>query len=82
MLDNYPDAEIENELAVELMMEVFSKRNDLPGYYAWLDKRGIAVSEQQKDSTFWQPVQLARDNGDCDLQVEKATYYLDNISTH
>ena len=80
VLDNYPDAEIENELAVELMMEVYAKRNDLPGYYGWLDERGIAVSEQQKDSTFWQPVQLARDNGDCDLQIEKATYYLDNIS--
>ena len=80
VLDNYPDAEIENELAVELMMEVYAKRNDLPGYYGWLGERGIAVSEQQKDSTFWQPVQLARDNGDCDLQIEKATYYLDNIS--
>ena len=35
------------------MMEVYAKRNDLPGYYSWLDSRGIAVSEQQKDSTFW-----------------------------
>ena len=62
------------------MMEVYAKRNDLPGYYSWLDSRGIAVSEQQKDSTFWHPVQLARDNGDCNLQIEKASYYLDNIT--
>ena len=25
VLDNYPDAEIENELAIELMMEVYAK---------------------------------------------------------
>ena len=80
VLDDYPDAELENELSIELMMEVYAKRNDLPGYYSWLDSRGIAVSEQQKDSTFWHPVQLARDNGDCDLQIEKASYYLDNIA--
>ena len=52
VLDDYPDGELENELSIELMMEVYAKRNDLPGYYSWLDSRGIAVSEQQKDSTF------------------------------
>ena len=80
VLNDYPDAELENELAIELMMEVYSKRNNLPGYYEWLQSRGIAVSEQEKDSTFWHPVQFARDNGDCDAQLENAAYYLDNLS--
>ena len=79
VLNDYPDAELENELAVELMMEVYSNRNNLPGYYEWLESRGIAVSEQEKDSTFWHPVQIARDNGDCDAQLAKAAYYLDNL---
>ena len=80
IINDYPDAELENELAIELMMDVYNKRGNLPGYYQWLESKGITVSEQEKDSTFWRPVQLARDNGDCESQLEKATYYLDNLS--
>jgi tetratricopeptide (TPR) repeat protein len=80
IINDYPDAELENELAIELMMDVYNKRDNLPGYYQWLESKGITVSEQEKDSTFWRPVQLARDNGDCQSQLEKATYYLDNLS--
>lgn len=80
IINDYPDAELENELAIELMMDVYNKRGNLPDYYQWLESKGITVSEQEKDSTFWRPVQLARDNGDCESQLEKATYYLDNLS--
>ena len=81
VLDDYPDAEQENELAIELMMEVFNMRDNLTGYYDWLSSRGIDVSIQEKDSTLWRPVVLARDNGDCQKQTEKATYYLDNLES-
>ena len=79
VLDNYPDAEQENQLAIELMMEVYNLRGNLTGYYDWLSSRGIDVSVQEKDSTLWRGVVLARDKGDCDKQIEKASYYLDNI---
>ena len=79
VLDDYPDAEQENELAIELMLEVYNLRNNLTGYYDWLSSRGIDVSIQEKDSSLWRPVVLARDNGDCQKQIEKASYYLDNI---
>ena len=81
VLDDYPDAEQENELAIELMMEVYNFRDNLTGYYDWLSERGIDVSVQVKDSTLWRPVVLARDNGDCEKQIEKASYYLDNLSS-
>jgi tetratricopeptide (TPR) repeat protein len=80
VINDYPDAEVENQLAVELMMDVYSKRNNLPGYYQWLESQGFTVSIQEKDSTFWHPVELARDNGDCEAQLSSATYYLDNLS--
>ena len=79
VMDNYPDAEQENQLATELMMEVYNLRGNLTGYYDWLSSRGIDVSVQEKDSTLWRSVVLARDNGDCNKQIEKASYYLDNI---
>jgi tetratricopeptide (TPR) repeat protein len=79
VMDNYPDAEQENQLATELMMEVYNLRGDLKGYYDWLSIRGIDVSIKEKDSTLWKAVVLARDNGDCKKQIEKASYYLDNI---
>ena len=79
VMDDYPDAEQENQLAIELMMEVYNLRGDLTGYYDWLSSRGIDVSIQDKDSTLWRDVILARDIGDCDKQIEKASYYLDNI---
>jgi hypothetical protein len=78
-MENYPDAEQENQLATELMMEVYNLRGDLKGYYDWLSSRGIDVSIKEKDSTLWKAVVLARDNGDCKKQIEKASYYLDNI---
>ena len=81
VLDDYPDAEQENELAIELMMEVYNLRDNLTGYYDWLSDRGIDVNVQVKDSTLWRPVLLARDNGDCEKQIEKASYYLDNLSS-
>ena len=79
VMNNYPDAEQENQLAIELMMEVYNLRGNLTGYYDWLSSRGIDVSVQEKDSTLWRSVVLARDNGDCNTQIEKASYYLDNI---
>ena len=80
VLDQFPDAESENQLAIDLMKEVFSQKDNLPGYYSWLSNRGIQISAQEQDSTFWQPVQLARDNGDCESQLKKAAIYLDNVS--
>ena len=53
VLDDYPDAEQENELAIELMLEVYNLRNNLTGYYDWLSSRGIDVSIQEKDSSLW-----------------------------
>jgi tetratricopeptide (TPR) repeat protein len=79
VLDDYPDAELENELAIELMLEVYNLRDNLTGYYDWLSSRGIEVSIKEKDSSLWQAVVLARDKGDCQKQIEKASYYLDNI---
>ena len=63
------------------MMEVYNLRDNLTGYYDWLSDRGIDVNVQVKDSTLWRPVLLARDNGDCEKQIEKASYYLDNLSS-
>ncbi len=80
VINDYPDAELENELAVDLMKEVYEQRNNLPGYYDWLQNKGFTVSEQEKDSTFWHSVQLARDDGDCEAQLKSASYYLDNLS--
>ena len=79
VLDQFPDAESENQLAVDLMKEVYAQKDNLPGYYSWLKDRGIEISEQEQDSTFWRPVQLARDNGDCEQQLKKAAIYLDNV---
>jgi len=80
VINDYPDAELENELAVDLMMDVYEKRNNLPEYYNWLEKNGFTVSEQEKDSTFWHSVQVARDEGNCKEQLETAAYYLKNLS--
>ena len=35
-MDKHPDAEQENQLAIELMMEVYNLRGNLTGYYKWL----------------------------------------------
>ena len=61
------------------MKDVYAKKNNLPGYYEWLQNKGFTVSEQEKDSTFWHSVQLARDDGDCEAQLKSASYYLDNL---
>ncbi len=79
VLDQFPDAESENQLAVDLMKEVYAQKENLPGYYSWLSERGIEISEQEQDSTFWRPVELARDNGDCESQIKNAAIYLDNV---
>ena len=79
VINDYPDAELENELAIDLMKDVYAKKNNLPGYYEWLQTKGFTVSEQEKDSTFWHAVQLARDDGECEAQLKSASYYLDNL---
>ena len=79
VLAQYPDAEAENTLAIELMKEVYSGKDNLPGYYDWLNSQGIEVSQNERDSILWIPVQEARDNGNCELQLIKAAEYLTNI---
>tara|TARA_B100001939_G_C16945993_1_gene620373 strand:+ start:2716 stop:5943 length:3228 start_codon:yes stop_codon:yes gene_type:complete len=79
VLQQYPDAESENSLAIELMKEVYEGRDDLPGYYNWLNSKGIQISVNERDSTLWVPVQQAWEAGDCNLQIEKANEYLSNI---
>ena len=79
VIAQYPDAEAENTLAVELMKEVYSGRDNLPGYYDWLNSQGIEVSQNERDSILWMPVQDARDNGDCEMQLLKGAEYLTNI---
>jgi len=79
VLQQYPDAEAENSLAIELMKEVYEGKDDLPGYYDWLNSQGIQVSVNERDSILWMPVQQAWEAGDCNLQIEKANEYLNNI---
>ena len=79
VIAQYPDAEAENTLAVELMKEVYAGKNNLPGYYDWLTAQGIQISQNERDSTLWLPVQQARDAGDCDQQLIKGAEYLTNL---
>ena len=72
VLQQYPDAEAENSLAIELMKEVYEGKDDLPGYYDWLNSQGIQVSVNERDSILWMPVQQAWEAGDCNLQIEKS----------
>ncbi|MBG15108.1 MAG: hypothetical protein CL853_02020 [Crocinitomicaceae bacterium] len=81
VLAQYPDAEAENTLAIELMKEVYAGRDNLPDYYDWLNSKGIEVSQSERDSILWIPVQQARDAGDCELQLLKGAEYLTNIET-
>lgn len=79
VIAQYPDAEAENTLAVELMKEVYAGKNNLPGYYDWLTAQGIQISQNERDSTLWLPVQQARDAGDCNQQLIKGAEYLTNL---
>ena len=81
VLGQYPDAEAETSLALELMKEVYAGRDDLPGYYDWLSSQGIQVSANERDSILWMPVQQAWEEGNCDLQIEKANEYLNNLTS-
>ena len=79
VLNKYPDAENEKLLAIELMKDVFDGEENLPGYYSWLSSEGLEINQSEKDSSMWSPVQRARDEGNCNIQIEKANEYLANI---
>lgn len=80
VMTQYPDAEAENNLAVELMKEVYVGKDKLPEYYDWLSSQGVEISQNERDSILWIPVQQARDAGNCELQLLKGAEYLTNIS--
>lgn len=80
VLDNYPSATIENESAIAQMKSVFIGRNDLPGYYDWLKRRGVNVESAEVDSALWEPVYMAWNKGDCNLIEKESKTYLQKVS--
>ncbi len=76
VLDNYPNNKVEVEKSLETMRGVYEGRNDLPGYYDWLASRGYQVKPSEKDSTLWEPVQYAYDNGDCSELIKQGKVYI------
>lgn len=79
VLDEYPSAVIENESAIAQMKSVFIGRNDLPGYYDWLQRRGISVKSSELDSALWEPVFIAWSKGDCNLIEKESQTYLSKV---
>ncbi len=79
VLDQYPSATIENESAIAQMKSVFIGRNDLPGYYDWLKRRGVSVESAEVDSALWEPVYMAWNQGDCDLIERESQIYLQKV---
>ncbi len=79
VLNNYPNAETENETAVLLMKDVYEGRGNLEGYYDWLETRGISVAANELDSALWGPVELAWGQGDCNTAIAKAEAYLQKV---
>lgn len=80
VLDEYPSATIENESAIAQMKSVFIGRSDLPGYYDWLQRRGINVETAEIDSALWEPVYVAWNKGDCNLIEKEAQTYLTKVA--
>lgn len=79
VLDDYPHNRVEVEKSLETMKGVYEGRNDLPGYYDWLASRGYQVKPSEKDSTLWEPVQYAYDNGDCIELIKKGEVYVNQV---
>lgn len=80
VLDEYPSAKIENESAVAQMKSVFIGRGDLPGYYDWLQRRGVNVESSELDSALWEPVFIAWNKGDCNLIEKESQTYLSKVA--
>ncbi|MCB9189224.1 MAG: tetratricopeptide repeat protein [Flavobacteriales bacterium] len=76
VLDTYPHNKVEVEKSLETMRGVYEGRGDLPGYYDWLASRGYQVKPSEKDSTLWEPVQYAYDNGDCGSLIKNGKIYI------
>lgn len=79
VLEEYPSATIENESAIAQMKSVYIGRSDLPGYYDWLQKRGISVESSELDSALWEPVFMAWSKGDCNLIERESQTYLSKV---
>ena len=79
VLDNYPSAKIENESAIAQMKSVYQGRKNLPGYYDWLQGRGIKVGAMEKDSALWEPVYAAWNSGDCNLIEQESNTYINKV---
>ncbi len=79
VLNNYPTAKIENESAIEQMKSIYQGQKDLPGYYDWLQSRGVKVGSMEKDSALWEPVYIAWNSGDCNLIERESKTYLDKV---
>lgn len=79
VLDNYPHNKVEVDKSLATMKGVYEGRNDLPGYYDWLDSRGYKVHPSEKDSTLWEPVQYAYDNGDCSGLIQHGEVYVAEV---
>jgi TolA-binding protein len=79
VLDEYPSATIEKESAIAQMKSVFIGRDDLPGYYDWLKRRGVSVESAEVDSALWEPVYMAWNKGDCNLIERESQTYLQKV---
>jgi tetratricopeptide (TPR) repeat protein len=79
VLDNYPHNKVEVDKSLETMKGVYEGRNDLPGYYDWLASQGYQVKPSEKDSTLWEPVQYAYDNGDCSSLIQHGKVYVAQV---
>ena len=80
VLNEYPSSLIENESAIAQMKSVFIGRNDLPGYYDWLKRRGINVESSEIDAALWEPVFAAWNKGDCNLIEKESQTYLSKVA--
>ncbi len=79
VLNDYPSATVENESAIALMKSVFEGEDNLPGYYDWLQQRGIQVATSEIDSALWEPVFNAWNKGDCNAIEKEAKIYLQKV---
>jgi tetratricopeptide (TPR) repeat protein len=80
VLDNYPNDKVETEKALNIMKLVYEGQNDMPGYFKWLESRGIQVDNNERELTMYEPVKKAFDEGKCEAVRKNGEIYLKEIS--
>jgi tetratricopeptide (TPR) repeat protein len=70
VLDKYPNDKVEGEKALNIMRLIYEGQNDMPGYFKWLETRGIQVDKNERELALFEPVKKAFDEGKC-VEVRK-----------